>query len=234
MDGGQGMIAQPSKPKSGLVDGFLWLDTSQTYPAYYIYDSSIKDFKIYQFNAKNINADQIKAKFVGTDRLSASQIIADDLHVKSANIDGHLTASQITVSSTNGAQTSLANFNLDGFDATVTKVDNLSVGGRNLFLGTKDFSGNGNWVIGGNIVKNVYQGLDAAQNAGAWGGPKYNNSAIESQGVIQSVNDKFVMSAWVRNTGTSPTTIYIYGDFLSLQNYKIVDLPANSGWVRIN
>ncbi|MBZ5949270.1 phage tail spike protein [Leuconostoc gasicomitatum] len=140
IDGGQGMIAQPSKPTSGLVDGFLWLDTSQTYPVYYVYDSSIKDFKIYQFNAKNINADQIKAKFVGTYRLSASQIIADDLHVKSANIDGRLTASQITVSSTNGSQTSLANFNLGEISQTISDtksaVDNLSVGGRNLLLGT--------------------------------------------------------------------------------------------------
>ncbi|WLC58836.1 hypothetical protein HTZ88_02090 [Leuconostoc carnosum] len=124
IDGGQGMIAQPSKPTSGLVDGFLWLDTSQTYPVYYIYDSSIKDFKIYQFNAKNINADQIKAKFVGTDRLSASEIIADDLHVKSANIDGRLTASQITVSSTNGAQTSLANFNLGEMSQTISDTKN--------------------------------------------------------------------------------------------------------------
>ncbi|KAA8327779.1 hypothetical protein [Leuconostoc carnosum] len=124
IDGGQGMIAQPSKPTSGLVDGFLWLDTSQTYPVYYVYDSSIKDFKIYQFNAKNINADQIKAKFVGTDRLSASQIIADDLHVKSAKIDGQLTASQITVSSTNGSQTSLANFNLGEMSQTISDTKN--------------------------------------------------------------------------------------------------------------
>ncbi|WP_188354007.1 hypothetical protein [Leuconostoc falkenbergense] len=114
------------------------------------------------------------------------------------------------------------------------QVDGLSVGGRNLFLGTKDFSGNSNWNISGDLVENVYQGLDAVQSNYAWGGPKYNNSALESQGVIQSVDDNFIMSAWVRNTGTSPTTIYIYGDFLSLENYKIVDLPANSGWVRIN
>ncbi|AEJ31420.1 phage tail spike protein [Leuconostoc sp. C2] len=139
MDGGQGMIAQPSKPTSGLVDGFLWLDTSQTYPVYYVYDSSIKDFKIYQFNAKNINADQIKAKFVGTDRLSASEIIADDLHVKSANIDGKMTASQITVSSTNGVQTSLANFNLGEMSQTISDTKNVvnSLGQVNQLMNTE-------------------------------------------------------------------------------------------------
>lgn len=125
MDGGQGMISQPTKPTSGLVDGFLWLDTSQTYPVYYIYDSSIKDFKIYQFNAKNINADQIKAKFVGTDRLSASEI---------------------TVSSTNGTQTSLANFNLGEMSQTIydngqnlTQVKNTADGISNF---VRDANGN--------------------------------------------------------------------------------------------
>lgn len=124
MDGGQGMIAQPTKPTTGLVDGFLWLDTSQTYPVYYIYDSALGDFKIYQFNAKNINADQLKAKFVGTDRLTASQIIADDLHVKSANIDGQLQASQITVSSSDGSTAALSTFDLKGMRTSISDVTN--------------------------------------------------------------------------------------------------------------
>lgn len=106
----------------------------------------MKDFKIYQFNAKNINADQIKAKFVGTDRLSASQIIADDLHVKSANIDGQMTASQITVSSTNGAQTSLANFNLGEMSQTISDTKNAvnNLGQVNQLFNTEfspDFQG---------------------------------------------------------------------------------------------
>ena len=106
---------------------------------------------------------------------------------------------------------------------------------RNLFLGTKDYSGAGNWsIVNGELVEKVYQGLDAIQTANAWGGPKYNNSALESQGVIQSVDDTFVMSALVRNTGTTPISIYFYGDLISPQNYKVLDLPANSGWVRIN
>ena len=122
----------------------------------------------------------------------------------------------------------------DGFDATVTKVNNLAVGARNLFLGTKDFSGNGNWYINGNLIENVYQGLDAIQTAGAWGGPKYKNSALENQGVIQSVNDTFVMSALVRNTGTTPIRIFFYGKFVPTANKNIIVLPANSGWIRIN
>lgn len=107
---------------------------------------------------------------------------------------------------------------------------------RNLLLGTKDFSGNGNWVLNSNTskVNDIYQGLDAVQTAGAWGGPKYNNSALETQGAITFTNDTFIMSAWVRNTGTTPVSIYFYGDNISPQNYKLIDLPAKSDWVRIN
>ena len=104
---------------------------------------------------------------------------------------------------------------------------------RNLFLGTKDFSGNGNWGISGNLVENVYQGLDAIQSNLAWGGPKYNNSALESQGVIQSVDDTFIMSAWVRNTGTNTQNIYFFDDIVTPTNYQVATLAANSGWIRI-
>lgn len=122
----------------------------------------------------------------------------------------------------------------DGFDATVTKVNNLSVGGRNLFLGTKYFSGNDNWIINGTLTENVYQGLDAVQTESAWGGPKYNNSALESQGVIQSVDDTFIMSAWVRNTGAKQLSIYYFDGFTNNNGQLVADLPANSGWVRIS
>lgn len=107
---------------------------------------------------------------------------------------------------------------------------------RNLLLGTKDFSGNSNWVLNSNTskVNDIYQGLDTVQTAVAWGGPKYNNSALETQGAITSTNDTFIMSAWVRNTGTTPVSIYFYGDFVPNTSQNIAVLSANSGWVRIN
>lgn len=110
-------------------------------------------------------------------------------------------------------------------------------GGRNLLLGTKDFSGNGNWVLNSNTskVNDIYQGLDATQTAGTWGGPKYNNSSLASQGAITSTNDTFIMSAWVRNTGTTKNSIYFFSDDgTSLKGYKVADLPSNSGWVRVS
>lgn len=103
---------------------------------------------------------------------------------------------------------------------------------RNLFLGTKDFSSS-NWSNNGNLVENAYQGLDAIQTASAWGGPKYNNSALENQGVIQSVNDTFIMSAWIRNTGTTPVDIYFFDDIVNPTNYRVATLAANSDWTRV-
>lgn len=105
---------------------------------------------------------------------------------------------------------------------------------RNLFLGTKHFSGNSNWAIAGNLIEDVYQGLDAIQTASAWGGPKYNNSALENQGVIQSVDDTFIMSAWVRNTGTTPLSIGYYNGFTNNNDQLVANLPANSDWIRIS
>ena len=112
-------------------------------------------------------------------------------------------------------------------------INAFSVGGRNLFLGTKDFSGS-NWENNGNLIENVYQGLSAIQTTTAWGGPKYNNSDLESRGVIQSVNDTFVMSAWVRNTGTTPVSIGFFDGFTNNHDHLVADLPAKSGWIRIS
>lgn len=100
-------------------------------------------------------------------------------------------------------------------------------------LGTKDFSGS-NWENNGDLVKDVYQGLSAIQTSVAWGGPKYKNSALESQGVIQSVDDTFIMSAWVRNTGTTPVGIGYFNGFTNSNGQFVADLPVNSGWIRIN
>lgn len=112
-------------------------------------------------------------------------------------------------------------------------INAFSVGGRNLFLGTKDFS-DSNWENNGNLIENVYQGLSAIQTSVAWGGPKYNNSDLESRGVIQSVNDTFVMSAWVRNTGTTPVSIGFFDGFTNNNGHRLADLPAKSGWIRIS
>ncbi|WP_273711860.1 hypothetical protein, partial [Leuconostoc mesenteroides] len=76
--------------------------------------------------------------------------------------------------------------------------------------------------------------LDAIQTSVAWGGPKYKNSALESQGVIQSVDNTFIMSAWVRNTGTTSVVIGYFNGFTNSNGQLVADLPANSGWIRIS
>lgn len=231
IDGGQGMIAQPSKPTSDLTDGFLWLDTSQTYPVYYIYDSSIKDFKIYQFNAKNINADQIKAKFVGTDRLSASQIIADDLHVKSAKIDGQLTASQITVSSTNGAQTSLANFNLGEMSQTISDTKNAvnNLGQINRLLNTEFNPDYAAWTAYGNrttLSIDRYWLQNGSNNLGVYRDQDQSNYgyAIQKIAIGQNTTFSFSVNAKINSMISSKGRLYIHLRALDTKGNVISDI----------
>ncbi|TVV35789.1 hypothetical protein FO439_03870 [Weissella cibaria] len=54
----------------------------------------------------------------------------------------------------------------DGFDATVTKVNNLAVGGRNLLQGTGTASGD--VAHGGALVKGAFNGYDAVKTNTAW------------------------------------------------------------------
>ncbi|AIS74006.1 endopeptidase [Leuconostoc phage LLC-1] len=238
MDGGQGMIAQPTKPTTGLVDGFLWLDTSQNYPIYYIYDSSIKEFKIYQFNAKNINADQIKAKFVGTDRLSASEIIADDLHVKSANIDGKMTASQITVSSTNGSQTSLANFNLGEMSQTISDTKNAvnNLGQVNQLMNTEftpDFAG---WYDRGFHGKGIKVSLGTPRN-GSNVIAKIDGSPIRLQSEPIAVTPGMKVSYWVNKLTTTGLWSYLNasdkdGNIINVPNTTSNEIAGSSkAWI---
>ncbi|MCT8389587.1 hypothetical protein D0501_05805 [Leuconostoc holzapfelii] len=126
----------------------------------------------------------------------------------------------------------------DGFDATVTKVNNLQVGGRNLLLNSKDFSKTPDWTsgtewyIGGNLSTDTYQGLSVIQTNGAWGGPKYRTTDLFSRGVVNTT-DTYVLSAWMRNTGTAPVHVSYYAETATNSNTQVVVLPAGSDWVRV-
>ncbi|OQJ70179.1 hypothetical protein BMS79_07100, partial [Leuconostoc pseudomesenteroides] len=70
----------------------------------------------------------------------------------------------------------------DGFEATVTKVDNLAVGGRNLLLGTSDWTDNTRWNQRGTVTKDVYRGMVIASTGGAWSSPVY---MMQNAGILQ-------------------------------------------------
>lgn len=121
----------------------------------------------------------------------------------------------------------------DGFEATVTKVNNLSVGGRNLLIGSQNYSGTA-WNGQANLIQSDFQGLTSSSNDYEWGGPKYSASSLEAQGSITSVDTEYIFSAWFKNTGTSDTDIYFFGENTSRDNDFIATIPAKSGWIRVS
>lgn len=119
------------------------------------------------------------------------------------------------------------------------QVDGLSVGGRNLLIGTKGytFTNPGQWINSGVVISDTYQGLTISQTSGAWGGPKYLISDLIRRGVVNAT-DAFIMSTWIRNTSSTPIIIGFYTSSNSAvtisPNYDVVaTLPANSDWIRV-
>ncbi|KIU23767.1 collagen-like protein [Weissella cibaria] len=117
-------------------------------------------------------------------------------------------------------------------------LSQITVGGRNLLVGTRNFDGEGWTLWNGNPIPSDFQGLTSVTAMEAWSGPKYNISFLEKQGKILSVNTQYIMSAWVNNTGTSAIDISFFARTPESSqgypdSYIVATLPANSGWVRI-
>lgn len=129
-------------------------------------------------------------------------------------------------------------FNISEYVKGVLKdkaLDDATFSGRNLLLGSKDYTGQG-WTLVGEsrpLIPNAVGNLTAHQSQGAWTGPKYKVTDLSGRGIINET-DSYTLSAWVNNTGTSSVSIYFYGDNVPTSNTKLVTLPASSGWVRVS
>nr|MWN21299.1 hypothetical protein [Leuconostoc lactis] len=148
-----------------------------------------------------------------------------DYNAKTGQIDGQIS----TINQTAGKiSQSVADVN--------GRIDNISVGGTNLLLGSQDFTGTGTerWVLSGTIVANAYQGLSAVQSAGAWSGPKYQESNLVARWGALDTTNTFTLSEWVRNTSTTQVDIKFYGDNVQGSGLTVATLPANSDWVRVS
>ncbi|MSB66649.1 phage tail spike protein [Leuconostoc lactis] len=154
-----------------------------------------------------------------------SKVSQTDYNTKTGQIDGQIS----TINQTAGKiSQSVADVN--------GRIDNISVGGTNLLLGSQDFTGTGTerWVISGTIVANAYQGLSAVQSAGAWSGPKYQESNLVARWGALDTTNTFTLSEWVRNTSTTQVDIKFYGDNVQGGGKTVATLPANSDWVRVS
>lgn len=119
----------------------------------------------------------------------------------------------------------------DGFDATVTKVNNLAVGGRNILLGTSDWSGgSARWNYRSISMDGLYRGTVIATTASAWKSPMY---LIQNAGILQ-VGKTYTFSTYVRNTSDTDTRVAFYYDanIVTQQAYSVA-LPAHTDWTRV-
>ena len=119
----------------------------------------------------------------------------------------------------------------DGFDATVTKVNNLAVGGRNLLLGTRDWTDNTRWNQENTVTKDVYRGMVIASSGSAWASPVY---MMQNAGILQ-VGKTYTFSTYVRNTSDTNTKVAPYYDGGIVAPIGMTtSLPAHTDWMRVS
>lgn len=114
------------------------------------------------------------------------------------------------------------------------KVDNISVGGRNLLLGTEQFAGDMNrWQWYGTWDADPYNGHKAVQTNAAWGGPKYIINDLFNRKVVEP-NTDYTLSVKIKNTSNSPMDIYFFAPSIGISDRHIIKLPPNSDWTTIS
>lgn len=157
------------------------------------------------------------ASSVAADAVSMASSVASDVTSQASYINSVASSAVSNVSST--------------ASNVVNKLNNLSIGGKNIAKGTRDFSSD-NFTALGTLTPNDFQGLTSSSSYSQYSGPRY-TQLVDNNSVFSTVSSTFVASVWVNNTGTSPVDINFYGSNVSQQNYKLATLPANSGWIRV-
>ncbi|WP_273721517.1 phage tail spike protein [Leuconostoc mesenteroides] len=120
----------------------------------------------------------------------------------------------------------------EGFEETVTKVDNLAVGGRNLLLGTRDWAGDSTrWDKRGTVTKETYRGMVIAATTWPWNSPRYQ---IQHANILQ-VGKTYTFSTYVRNTSDTDTHVApYYEDGIVTSMGTTTPLPAHTDWFRVS
>lgn len=116
--------------------------------------------------------------------------------------------------------------------SVVNKLNNLSIGGRNLLLGTADFSGGSSrWTALTTVTTDRYRGTLISSSSGAYGRPSY---TIQNAGILQ-VGKTYTFSIYARNT--SDTDAIVTRDYnaniVTPAGYEM-KLPAHTDWTRVS
>ena len=156
-----------------------------------------------------------------------------------AEINQHLTDSLANVTKSIAEANSNVNTVASNVTALGNRVDDynnklaaIKVGGRNLLLGTSDWSGGSSrWNQRGTVTSTTYRGTLIAATSNAWISPTY---MIQNVGILQ-VGKTYTFSTYVRNTSDTDTIVAFYYDSnIATQQAYSVALPAHTDWTRVS
>ncbi|MBJ7630822.1 carbohydrate binding domain-containing protein [Weissella confusa] len=126
----------------------------------------------------------------------------------------------------------LSNIATDWTSAPEDVPSNLVIGGRNLLLGTGDWSGGSSrWDKLDTVTNNTYRGMVIAATSRGWTSPTYK---LQNAGILQ-VGKTYTFSTYVRNTSDTDTRVTrYYGSWIVNPNVYTVALPAHTDWTRVS
>lgn len=116
--------------------------------------------------------------------------------------------------------------------SVVDKLNNIKVGGRNLLLGTGNWSGGSSrWNYRRVSMNDTYRGTVIASTSSDWDSPIY---LIQNAGILQ-VGKTYTFSTYVRNTSDTDTVIASYYNGNIINPFSsVTTLPAHTDWTRVS
>lgn len=111
-------------------------------------------------------------------------------------------------------------------------LSKIAVGGRNLLLGTADWSGGFlRWDMRGTLTTDTYRGNVIAASSKMWTSPVYHT---QYTGVMQ-VGKTYTFSTYVRNTSDTDVKVFaFYDDKIVTPDGYTTSLPAHTDWTRLS
>lgn len=111
-------------------------------------------------------------------------------------------------------------------------LSQIAVGGRNLLLGTSDWSGDFlRWDMRGTLTTDTYRGMVIASASTMWTSPVYHT---QYTGVMQ-VGKTYTFSTYVRNTSDTDVKVFaFYDDKIVTPDGYTTSLPAHTDWTRLS
>lgn len=111
-------------------------------------------------------------------------------------------------------------------------LSQITIGGRNLLLGTTDWKSN-NFEMRGTLTSAKFGGLTIAETDGAWTSPRYSLISFANQGYIKT-GTPYVFSTYVRNTSDNTIKVAPYGNPTIMDGTGTIQtVEAHGDWKKV-